>query len=247
MNRRGLRAYVMEAKYECIRMLRVPGFAGPFLALPVALYLLFAVLLYGAAIAKDPKAGVFIFMGFATFGVMGPGMFGFGATIAMEREQGLFRLKRAMPVAPAAPLVAKMFMALVFVAVVMITMVAAAPVGHVPLNAAQLTRLCVVNVAGSLPFCALGLMIGASVSGKSAVALVNLLYLPMIYLSGILIPLPQSMHWIALLSPAYHLQQTSYWAISAPMEGLLMIHLAVLAAVTLVCTVTGVRRLSRVG
>ena len=37
-----LRAYAMEAKYETLRMLRAPAFAGPFLLLPVVLYLLFA-------------------------------------------------------------------------------------------------------------------------------------------------------------------------------------------------------------
>ena len=40
-----LRAYLTEAKYESVRMLRAPAFAIPFLGLPVALYLLFAVVL----------------------------------------------------------------------------------------------------------------------------------------------------------------------------------------------------------
>jgi len=247
MNERELRAYVAEAKYECIRMMRVPGFVGPFLVLPAGLYLLFAVLLFGAEIAKDPKAGVFTFMGFATFGVMGPGMFGFGATIAQEREQGLMRLKRAMPCPAAAPLLAKMFMSLLFVTLIMITMAAVAPAGHVRLSVGQLASLSAVNILGSLPFCALGFIIGTLASGKGAVALVNVLYLPMVYLSAILFPLPKSIHWIALLSPAYHLEQTAYRAIGAPSEGMLAIHLVVLIAVTLVCTTVAVRRLARVG
>ena len=100
--RRLLHAYLTEAKYECLRLLRSPAFAGPFLGLPVLLYLLFGVLLFGDALGKDPKAALFLFMGFATFGVMGPGMFGFGITIATERERGLFALKRALPMPPAA-------------------------------------------------------------------------------------------------------------------------------------------------
>src|ERR1039458_6657558 len=102
-------------------MLRAPAFAGPFLGIPVLLYLLFAVLLYGDAMAKDPKAAWSLFMGFSVFGVMGPGMFGFGITIAMEREQGLLKLKRAMPCPPAAPLLAKMLMSMLFVAIIMAT------------------------------------------------------------------------------------------------------------------------------
>src|SRR5437868_5022898 len=135
---RVLRAYVIEAKYESLRMLRSPAFAGPFLALPVSLYLLFAVLLFGAEIAKDPRGSLFTFMGFSVLGVMGPGMFGFGITFAMEREQGLLKLKRALPMPSAASLVAKGLMSMLFVAIVMATMVAASPFGHLRLSGSQL-------------------------------------------------------------------------------------------------------------
>ncbi|HEX2164265.1 MAG TPA: hypothetical protein VHM02_09975, partial [Thermoanaerobaculia bacterium] len=41
--RRTLRAYRMEAGLEMLGALRTPGFSIPFLAVPVAAYLLFAV------------------------------------------------------------------------------------------------------------------------------------------------------------------------------------------------------------
>lgn len=242
-----LRAYWMEARYESIRMLRAPGFAGPFLALPVLLYLLFGVLMYGDALRGDPKGALFVFMGFSIFGVMGPGLFGFGVTIAMEREQGLYMLKRALPMPRAAPLLAKMLMAMLFVAIIMITMIAAAPLGHLRLSAGQLLSLSVVNILGAAPFCALGLLIGTLTSAKSAPAFVNLLYLPMIYLSGFLIPLPKSLQWIALASPAFHLDQLALSAIGAPSQGATAVHIAVLVSVTLLPTVLAIRRLARVG
>ncbi|HKN60781.1 MAG TPA: hypothetical protein VJW93_06370, partial [Candidatus Acidoferrales bacterium] len=40
-----LRAYLTEAKYESIRMLRMPSFGIPLLVLPVMLFLLFGVLI----------------------------------------------------------------------------------------------------------------------------------------------------------------------------------------------------------
>src|SRR5579863_5877404 len=133
-----IRAYLIEAKYESIRMMRMPGFVIPFLGLPVGLYLLFGVLLYGDVSIKDPKTALYLFMGFAIFGVMGPGMFGFGVTVAMERDQGLLKLKRALPTPSAAPLLAKMLMSMTFVALIFVTMAAASPLGHARLNAAQL-------------------------------------------------------------------------------------------------------------
>src|SRR5215831_7387974 len=132
--RRLLRAYAIEAKYESLRMLRSPAFAGSFLLLPAGLFLLFGALLFGSEIAKDPKAALFIFMGFSVMGVMGPGMFGFGITIAMEREQGLMKLKRAMPMPRGASLAAKMAMSVLFVTIIMLSMALVAPLGHLRLT-----------------------------------------------------------------------------------------------------------------
>jgi ABC-2 type transport system permease protein len=245
--RRLLRAYATEAKYESLRMLRMPGFMGPFLGLPVGLYLLFAVMLYAAECAKDPATARFMFMGFSIFGVMGPGMFGFGATIALEREQGLVQLKRALPMPMGASFVAKALMAMLFVAIIMVTMAAAAPFGHMRLSAIQFLSLSLVAVAGALPFSAMGFLVGSLASGKAAPAFVNVLYLPMIYLSGILVPLPKSMHWIAVLSPAYHLDQFALSAIGAASQGTPAGHAFVLLAVTLVFSTFALRRMARVG
>ena len=84
--KRLFRAYLTEAKYETVRMLRTPAFAIPFPGMPVLLYLLFGVVIFGGAIRNDPRAGLFIFTGFSVFGVMGPGIFGFGYVVATERE-----------------------------------------------------------------------------------------------------------------------------------------------------------------
>ena len=243
-----LGAYLTEAKYECIRMLRSPAFAGPFLGLPVLLYLLFGVLLYGDALAKDQKAALFLFMGFTIFGVLGPGMFGFGISVATEREKGLFALKRALPMPPAASLLSKLAMSMLFVAIIMATMVAALPLGHLKLAAGQLVGLSAVCILGSAPFGAIGLFVGTWASAKAAPALVNLAYLPMIYLSGFLIPMPKSMERIERFSPAFHLHQLALHAIGAPNAGWMpLVHVAVLASVTVALTWLAVRRLARVG
>jgi len=241
------RAYAIEAKFESLRMLRSPAFAGPFLLLPAGLFLLFGVLLFGAELAKDPKSALFTFMGFSILGVMGPGMFGFGITVATEREQGLLKLKRALPTPPGATLMAKMLMSMLFVALIMASMAAVAPLGHAHLSASRMLGLSLVSILGSLPFCAMGFFIGSMASAKSAPAFVNLLYLPMIYLSGILFPLPKSVEWIAHLSPAYHLKQAALAAMWAPSEGSRVVHLVVLVVVTVVFTALALRRLERHG
>jgi ABC-2 type transport system permease protein len=244
---RRLRPYLIEAKYESLRMLRSPAFAVPFLALPVLLYLLFGVLLFGDALAKDPKAAWFTFIGFSIMGVMGPGLFGFGITIAVEREQGLLVLKRALPAPFAATLLAKIAMAMLFVTIVMATMALAAPLGHLTPTADALVRISVVNILGAAPFCAMGLFIGTWASAKSAPAFVNLIYLPMIYLSGFLFPLPKSVLWIEHCSPAYYLDQLVLSALGAPSQSSTSVNIAVLAGLTLLLSVLAIYRLTRVG
>ena len=74
-------------------------------------------------------------------------------------------------------------------------------VAHVPLSpAAQIATLFAIDVPGVLPFCALGLLLGTLVKGQGAPALINMLYLPMAFLSGLWFPvagLPKALQAIA--------------------------------------------------
>ncbi len=245
---RVLRAYFTEARFESLRMFRILGFSLPFLILPAALYLLFGVVLFGDAVRNDLAAGKFLFTAFAVFGVMGPGMFGFGATLATEREQGLLTLKRALPAPRGSYLLAKLLMTMVFAFVVMATMIPAALLlGHLPLTIAQCASVTAIHALGSLPFCAIGLFIGTRASGKAAIACVNLIYVPMMHISGLFYPLPRFLRSISPLWPTYHLQQLVFAALAMPSYGRAALHVAVLASLTVLLTVLSIRRLARVG
>jgi ABC-2 type transport system permease protein len=47
-------------------------------------------------------------------------------------------------------------------------------------------------------------------------AFVNLAYLPLMYLSGLFFPVPQSVRWIALFSPAFHFNQLALHTAGTP-------------------------------
>lgn len=240
------RAYFVEARYECLRMLRSPGFAVPFLGLPALLYLLFAVVLFGAAVAADPRAGLYLFTGFTVFGVVGPGLFGFGVVLALEREQGLLRFRRALPLPPAAGLLARLLMAMLFAALIVASVtLAAVTAGGVALDPLQALALLVLGVLGALPCAALGLWIGARVSARAAPAVVNLVYLPMLHLSGLFYPLPPFLQTLAPVWPAYHLHQLAMGAVGLPFRGSAAVHVAVLVGETVVLSLLALRRLGR--
>jgi ABC-2 type transport system permease protein len=247
--RRVWNAYWSEIKYECLRMMRTPAFAIPFLAIPIALYLFFGLLISGNAEAsRNANTPIYLYTGFTVVGIMGPGLFGFGMSIALERDQGLLRLKRALPMPPAAYVIAKMCMAMLFSAVVALAIALLAVYAKgLPLGA-RAVGVFAVQVLGTLPFCAIGLFIGARVNGRIAPAIVNVVYLPMIYLSGLFFPLPESIRWIAVFSPAFHLNQLalgiagvpSVFGVAGP-----TIHTAALLGVTVVFAGLTLHRLSR--
>lgn len=227
-----VRSYLLEARYECLRLLRTPSFAVPSLLFPALFYVLFGVLLN----KSSGDAARYLLATYGVFGVMGVGLFAFGVTVALEREQGFLVYKRALPMPPGAYLFAKMSMAALFAMMISLLLAAlAATVGGVELRASQWLLLFVVNVVGVLPFAALGLYIGSLIGGQGAPAVVNILYLPMAFLSGLWLPLKLLPTWIAKFAPvwpSYHHAQVALKVIGMDGGGSLALHLGVLLGVT---------------
>jgi ABC-2 type transport system permease protein len=244
-----LRCYWLEAKFEFLRLLRTPSFSVPSLLFPPLFYVLFGVVLAGARSGAD--MGRYLLATYGVFGVMGAALFGFGVTIAIERERGFLTLKRALPMPPGAYLFAKMAMAMVFAAIISLILgVLAVLLAKVSLQPGQWALLFVVNVLGVLPFSALGLFIGSLVSGSAAPAVVNLVYLPMAFLSGLWLPLqvlPPIFAKLAPAWPAFHLGQVALKVVDGDAGGRLALHLLVLGVVTVAFFVLARARLARRG
>lgn len=238
------RAYLQEARCEFMRMLREPAFGIPVIVFPAMFYLLFAVLLdRGSA-----GAAQYLLATYGVFGVMGAAMFGFGVTIAMDRERGYLRLRRALPSPPGAMLVAKAAMAMVFAAIISLLLAALAwGLAGVRMPATQALALLAVNVAGVLPFAAIGMYAGAMLGGNSAPVVLNLLYLPTSFLSGLWMPLSMLPGWLAGIAPvwpAYHLSQLALKIVGHDGGGGAWLHLLVLVVVTAVFFTLARRRLA---
>lgn len=240
------RSFLLEARYEFVRMLRTPSFTLPTLLFPPMFYLLFGVFMN---MGKNFQASHYLMATYCVFGVISPGLFGFGVTVAMEREQGLLTLKRALPMPAHNYLAAKLAMALVFAATIFtILALLGAIAGGVRLDAAQWAQLGLVAVLGVVPFCALGFLVGTLTSGQGAPAVANLIYLPMAFLSGLWIPLfllPSLVQTLAPVWPAWHLGQLALGAIGQPSSGSAGTHVAYLVVFTAVAFAIASRRLAR--
>ncbi|MFO0581781.1 MAG: ABC transporter permease [Anaeromyxobacter sp.] len=247
---RVLGAYLSEWRHEALRVLRTPAFALPFLALPPPIFLFFGVVLAGDAVAAKPALAGYLFSGWLVFAATMPSLFGVGCALALERQAGLLRLKRALPVPAGAVVIAKMGAAAAIAALAMALVVATAAVtGTLPLPAGQVAAMLAVLVAGTLPMSAVGLFIGTHVSGSAAPAISNVVFLPMIWLSGLFIPLPAFLEPWVVVWPAFHLNQLALAAAGVTQFRFVppTLALAALAGITVLFGGLAVRRLAERG
>jgi ABC-2 type transport system permease protein len=240
-----LRIFLLEAHSEFLRLLRAPSFAIPTIAFPLLFYVLFGVLL--TPVHASPEAARRALASFLVLGAMAPGLFALGITLANDRERGLLELKRALPMPRGLYLVAKLAMSMLFAGIVaLLLMTLAASAARVVLTLGAWCLLFVIAVLGVLPFCAIGLLVGASVRSNAAPAVLNLIYLPMSFLSGLWVPLaflPHSLAALAPLWPSWHLAQIALAAIGMGEGGSAAAHLLVLAGVTAACAAAARRAL----
>jgi ABC-2 type transport system permease protein len=245
--RRQLNAYLQEARSECLRYLRLPSFLLPVMLFPAAFYLMFGVVMGAHNGADAPR---FLLAAYGTFGVMAPGLFGFGVSLALERDGGLLTLKRALPMPPAAYLLGKMAMAVLVAGAVMVLLqLLAIVLAHVAWSWHQALALQLTGMLGVLPFCALGFLIGTLIKGQGAPGMVNLIYLPMSFLSGLWFPvamMPAPMRALAPIWPSYHLNLLAMTAAGFDV-GPRWPHVLVLLAMTLAFLGLATRRLRRLG
>jgi ABC-2 type transport system permease protein len=242
------RIYVTEARHEFLKLIRIPIFAVSTIALPVMFYVLF-----GLAFGGDEAGGVgrptYMLATYGTFGVIGAALFGFGVSVAVERGQGWTRLKRVSPMPPQAYFVAKVAMSTTVSALIIGALfILGATLGGVRMPATQWASLGLVLIIGALPFSAMGLAFGYLVGPNSAPAMLNLVYLPMAFASGLWIPihqLPAFVQEIAPALPPYHFAQLALGTVGAAESGSPAMHAVVLLAFTaffLIVAAWGFRR-----
>jgi ABC-2 type transport system permease protein len=203
-----LHIHLLEIKYEFLKLWRMPQYALPTILFPLIFYVFFGVM-FGARQGGG--------MSMATYMLASYGAFGFGVTVAIERGQGWLQVKRTTPMPLSAYFVAKMAMAMLFsAAVVAGLLILAFTAGHVHLTAGRTLSLAATLIAGAITFSALGLAIGYFAGPNSAAPIVNLIYLPMSFLSGLWVPiwaLPKGLQKFAFVLPPFHFSQLALKAL----------------------------------
>ncbi|VAW48273.1 hypothetical protein MNBD_GAMMA03-1264 [hydrothermal vent metagenome] len=234
-----LHIYFLESKNQILIMMRTLGFSIPTLLFPVMFYTFFGIIFTMSA-----NMPTYLMVTYAVFGIMGPALFAFGVGIATERGQGWFDIKEVSPMPASAYIVSRIVLTLIFsLIVVMLLYFMGAVFANVELFRSQWLLIAIILMLGSLPFCAIGMTLGLYLKSSSAPAVINLIYLPMGFLSGLWIPInlfPSYMQYFAQVLPSYHLAQISLKVIDMDVGGNLWIHILILTAYLIVFTILAI-------
>jgi ABC-2 type transport system permease protein len=204
------RIFGKETKYEFLKLTRTKSFSFSTIGFPVMFYVLFGIANRNAY-AGNVHIAKYMLGGYACFGLIGAALFGIGVGMASELAAGWLELKRASPMPVPAYLFAKCASAVAFglIIVTILTTIATA-FGGVSLTPTELLKMLGMTIVGSVCFASMGLLLALLVPANAAPAIINLIYLPMSFLSGLWMPLRFMPHWLQRIAPAlptYHLSQ----------------------------------------
>jgi ABC-2 type transport system permease protein len=207
---RTARIFGKETKYEFLKLLRNRSFSLAVIGFPIMFYLLFGVSNRGAN-SSGIQMARYLLGGYACFGLISAALFGIGVGLAGERAAGWLEVKRASPMPPPAYLFAKCMGAIVFGLIIVTALtVLAVTIGGVSVTSIELVKMFGLSVVGSISFASMGFLLALLVPANAAPGIVNLIYLPMSFLSGLWMPIQYLPHWLQRVAPAlptYHLAQ----------------------------------------
>jgi imidazolonepropionase-like amidohydrolase/ABC-type multidrug transport system permease subunit len=176
-------------------------------AFPLTFFFLFGTLMEAG---KSLGSAHFIVSTVIAIGIMGNGFFGVGMRAVQERELGILRRLRLAPITPAPILFSSLVSGvLVYLPGALLTLFCANRFYHMPIPS-NLTSLFAFIIVGSLAFRSMGLIIAAVAdSMQQAQILIQIFYIPMLFLSGTTFPMNNLPKWIqtaASFMPATYLK-----------------------------------------
>lgn len=207
---------------EFLKLWRVPAFSITSVFLPVMFYAFIGIGQSKQVVSPGVTFGAYFLASMAVYAVANVMIFSFGISVATERGMKMDVLMRATPMPPWVYLLSKCITAVAFAAMTLVVLFPFAYfAGSVRLDPSEWFTLAYRVLLGSIPFIALGFAIGYLSGPNSAVAVINLIYLPTAFASGLFFPkqlLPSFIQHIAPYLPLHFFGQLGWDAIGSPTE-----------------------------
>jgi ABC-2 type transport system permease protein len=237
-----IRSTLLEMKCEFLGLLRMPRYSVMTITFPAMFYIFFGIVIrQGSFSGVSAPTYALTIMG--VMGVMFASLMGLGAGIASERGLGWLEVKRASPMPSFGWFAAKLSTAMLFSALVSgILFVLGATLGGVRLAPGEWLLLGCAFTLGSIPFATLGFVLGYVATSNSAPAIVNMIAMPMAFLSGLFIPvqfMPKFVQHVAPALPAYHLAKIAQAIVGMAGSDPVVSHMFALAQFTVLFAFAG--------
>jgi len=212
-----------QARAEFLKLFRVPAFSISSLLVPVVLFTFFGLPHVHERI-EGVNAGTYLLASFGAYSVTIVMLYSFGVSISMERGQNIDALMRAAPLRPSVYLLARVLMVWAFALLALLVLSGfVVLVGGVRLGVWTWLNVIWRLLVGSIPFIGLGFAIGYLAGPNSAPAVINLITLPLVFASGLLLPLTNLPGWVQKVAPylpTYRYAQLSWNAVGVKTDPL---------------------------
>ena len=151
--------------------------------------------------AKQGTTAVIVVTMVTTIGILGSGFFGAGMRAVQEREENILRRYKVAPITPLPLLCASICTGVIlYLPTVALMIFLAHQLYGMPLPG-NLLSLFIFVCIGAAAFRALGLIVAAVVnSSQEANILIQIIYLPMLFLSGATFPLSFMPNWLQIVT-----------------------------------------------
>jgi ABC-2 type transport system permease protein len=204
-----------QVRYTNKAFWRNPASAFFIFAFPLMFLVIFTALLGHGTVRVSPvkvvDTSTYYVAAMASFGVISACYTNIAISVSFQRDAGVLKRMNGTPLPSSAFLGARMVHALL---VGILLVVITAGFGRLLYSASipaglTLLRFLVMLLVGAASFCALGFAITAVIpNADAAPAIVNASILPLLFLSGVFIPLgsnaPAWIVWIARIFPVWH-------------------------------------------
>ncbi len=197
-----------HAKAQVLEQLRIPIAVISSAIFPTMTFLFF--ILPQSSITEYPPAVLTALAQLAMFGVLSAFLFGYGIGVAEDRANPWTTYLRTLPLGPVPPTVGRAVTAMLFSFIALLplfllgalTTRAFEPFIDGTLEWWRIPVTIVTLLLAGLPFLFLGLMIGYLCTAKVAIAVVQVVFFPLSFVGGMLLPPMVFPDWLNVISLA---------------------------------------------
>ncbi len=202
-----MKIFQMQCKMEIVRVLRNRYFVFWSLVMPILFYYIFTNVVNTNP--QDEAAWqAHYLMSMTVFSVMGSSMMTLGIRMVQERLQGWSTFMRITPLSDSVYFAAQMVgQSVIHLFSITIIFIAGALINNIALTAIEWVMSGLWILLGSLPFLAIGTLIGLMKKVETAAGVSNVLYMVLAVSGGLWMPLeimPKVMQNVAQWLPSYH-------------------------------------------